>query len=58
MPRNILVHLNVEIDDNDPSDSDDVVAEIKGALAVGTDAEMTPTLWSRETSITYNAEEI
>jgi hypothetical protein len=59
MPRTILVHLNVQIDDDDPSDTESVVSEIKGALDVGIDQEMTPTLWDRETDITVAlAEEI
>jgi hypothetical protein len=56
-PRTILVHLNVEVPGDAPCDVNDIVREINGALAVGIDAEETPSLTVAEIVVAL-AEEI
>jgi hypothetical protein len=56
-PRTILVHLNVEVPADAPCSAEDIAAEIKGALEVGTDADMTPAL-AIATTVVALAEEI
>jgi hypothetical protein len=56
-PRTILVHLNVEVPSDNAATVEELVAEIEGALAVGTDPDHAPILAASQTVVAM-AEEI
>lgn len=39
MTRTILIHLNVEVPDEDTRDYKDIVSDVEGAIEVGSDPE-------------------